>query len=113
MVDNKKLQFTVAVDISYIDKEMQKWIYEYIKDNGFIKPNQIAVLRKRLEDENVGHNYMISIFNNCLAPKRKVRKVTLPEKKLKNYFPPDYTQEQMEEIIVSLLEEWKKELQTE
>ena len=113
MVDNKKLQFTVAVDISYIDKEMQKWIYEYIKDNGFIKPNQIAVLRKRLEDENVGHNYMISIFNNCLAPKRKVRKVTLPEKKLKNYFPPDYTQEQMEEIIVSLLEEWKKEWQTE
>lgn len=63
MVDNKKLQFTVAVDISYIDKEMQKWIYEYIKDNGFITPNQIAVLRKRLEDENVGHNYMISIFN--------------------------------------------------
>ena len=61
MVDNKKLQFTVAVDISYIDKEMQKWIYEYIKDNGFIKPNQIAVLRKRLEDENIGHNYMISI----------------------------------------------------
>ena len=56
---------------------------------------------------------MISIFNNCLAPKRKVRKVTLPEKKLKNYFPPDYTQEQMEEIIVSLLEEWKNELQTE
>lgn len=113
MVDNKKLQFTVAVDISYIDKEMQKWIYEYIRDNGFIKPNQIAVLRKRLEDENVGHNYMISIFNNCIAPKRKMRKVTLPEKKLKNYFPPDYTQEQMEEIIVSLLEEWKKELQTE
>lgn len=113
MVDNKKLQFTVAVDISYIDKEMQKWIYEYIKDNGFIKPNQIAVLRKRLEDENVGHNYMISIFNNCIAPKRKARKVTLAEKKLKNYFPPDYTQEQMEEIIVSLLEEWKKELQTE
>ena len=113
MVDNKKLQFTVAVDISYIDKEMQKWIYEYIKDNGFIKPNQIAVLRKRLEDENVGHNYMISIFNNCIAPKRKARKDTLPEKKLKNYFPPDYTQEQMEEIIVSLLEEWKKELQTE
>ena len=113
MVDNKKLQFTVAVDISYIDKEMQKWIYEYIRDNGFIKPNQIAVLRKRLEDENVGHNYMISIFNNCIAPKRKMRKVTLPEKKLKNYFPPDYTQEQMEKIIVSLLEEWKKELQTE
>ena len=31
MVDNKKLTFTVGVDISYIDKEIQKWIYEYIK----------------------------------------------------------------------------------
>ncbi len=113
MVDEKKLQFTVAVEISYIDKEMQKWVYEYIRDNGFIKPNQIAVLRKRMEDENVGHNYMISIFNNCIAPKKRERKVTLSERKLKNYFPPDYTQEQVEEIIVSLLEEWRKELQIE
>lgn len=108
MVDNKKLQFTVAVDISYIDKEMQKWIYEYIRDNGFIKPNQIAVLRKRMEDENIGHSYMISILNNCIAPKKN-RKVTLSEKKLKNYFPPEYSHEQMEEVIVALLEQWKKE----
>ena len=108
MVDNKKIQFTVAVDISYIDKEMQKWIYEYIRDNGFIKPNQIAVLRKRMDDENVGHSYMISILNNCITPKKN-RKVTLPEKKLKHYFSPEYSQEQMEEIIVALLEKWKKE----
>lgn len=108
MVDNKKIQFTVAVDISYIDKEMQKWIYEYIRDNGFIKPNQIAVLRKRMEDENIGHSYMISILNNCITPKKN-RKVTLPEKKLKHYFSPEYSQEQMEEIIVALLEKWKKE----
>lgn len=108
MVDNKKIQFTVAVDISYIDKEMQKWIYEYIRDNGFIKPNQIAVLRKRMEDENVGHSYMISILNNCITPKKN-RKVTLPEKKLKHYFSPEYSQEQMDEIIVALLEKWKKE----
>lgn len=108
MVDNKKIQFTVAVDISYIDKEMQKWIYEYIRDNGFIKANQIATLRKRLEDENIGHSYMISILNNCITP-QKNRKVTLLEKKLKNYFPPEYSQKQMEEIIVALLEQWKKE----
>lgn len=104
MVDEKKLQFTVAVEISYIDKEMQKWVYEYIRDNGFIKPNQIAVLRKQLEEENAGHNYMISISNNCIALKKRERKVTLPERKLKKYFPPDYTQEQVENIIVSLLE---------
>ena len=41
LVDKKKLQFTVAVDISYLDREIKKWIYEYIRDNGFIKPFQI------------------------------------------------------------------------
>ena len=44
LVDNKKLQFTVAVDISYIDKEVQEWIYEYMSDTGFIKPKQIVAL---------------------------------------------------------------------
>ena len=50
MVDNKKLTFTVGVDISYIDKEIQKWIYEYIKDTGFIKPQQITALRNQLNE---------------------------------------------------------------
>ena len=50
LVDKKKLQFTVAIDISYIDKEVQGWIYEYISDTGFIKPKQIAALRNQLND---------------------------------------------------------------
>ena len=50
LVDKKKLQFTVAIDISYIDKEVQEWIYEYIRDTGFIKPKQIAALRNQLND---------------------------------------------------------------
>lgn len=108
LVDNKKLQFTVAVDISYIDKEIQKWIYEYIRDNGFIKPNQITALRKQLETETVSQNFMISIFNNAIAPKKKNRKITLSEKKLTRYFPPEYSQEQMEKVIETLLEEWTK-----
>lgn len=64
LVDKKKLQFTVAVDISYLDREIQKWIYEYIRDNGFIKPGQISALRKHLETETITQNFMISIFNN-------------------------------------------------
>lgn len=108
LVDDKKLQFTVAVDISYIDKEIQKWIFEYIRDNGFIKPNQITALRKQLETETVSQNFMISIFNNAIAPKKTNRKITLSEKKLTRYFPPEYSQEQMEKIIETLLEEWTK-----
>lgn len=108
LVDNKKLQFTVGVDISYIDKVIQKWIYEYIRDNGFIKPNQIIALRKQLETETISQNFMISIFNNAIAPKKTNRKITLSEKKLTRYFPPEYSQEQMEKVIETLLEEWTK-----
>ena len=109
LVDRKKIQFTVAVDISYIDKQIQKWIYEYIRDNGFIKQNQIMALRKQLETEPVSQSFMISIFNNAIAPKVQNRKVTLSEKKLTKYFPPNYSQEQMEDIIVTLLEKWRNE----
>lgn len=63
LVDNKKLQFTVAVDISYIDKEVQEWIYEYISDTGFIKPKQIASLRNQLNDGPINQIQMLSIFN--------------------------------------------------
>lgn len=109
LVDKKKLQFTVAVDISYLDREIQKWIYEYIRDNGFIKPGQISALRKHLETETISQNFMISIFNNCIDPKTQNRKVTISEKKLTKYFPLEYSEEQMERIIVSLLEKWKTE----
>lgn len=34
-VDIKKLPIAMVVDISYLDKQIQQWVYEYIKDNGF------------------------------------------------------------------------------
>lgn len=65
LVDKKRLNFTIAVDISYIPQDVQKWIYEYICDNGFIKPNQIAALRKYLGQRTVTQSLMISILNRC------------------------------------------------
>lgn len=109
LVDIKKLQFTVAVDISYIDKEIQKWIYEYIRDTGFIKPNQIVALRSQLEDAPVNQIGMLSIFNNCMAIKKSPRSITFSEKKLTKYFPPNYSAEDMEQVIESLLENWMQE----
>ena len=109
MVDAKKLNFTIAVDISYIDKEMQKWIYEYIRDTGFIKPKQITALRKQLEEGTVNQGFMISIFNSCIAVKAPERKVVLSGKKLTKYFPEDYSETDMEKVIEALLEQWKRE----
>lgn len=109
MVDAKKLNFTIAVDISYIDKEMQKWIYEYIRDTGFIKPKQITALRKQLEEGPVNQGFMISIFNICIVVKAPERKVVLSGKKLTKYFPEDYSETDMEKVIEALLEQWKRE----
>ena len=109
MVDTKKLNFTIAVDISYIDKERQKWIYEYIRDTGFIKPKQITALRKQLEEGPVNQGFMISIFNSCIAVKAPERKVVLSGKKLTKYFPEDYSETDMEKVIEALLEQWKRE----
>ena len=109
LVDNKKLQFTVAVDISYIDKEVQGWIYEYICDTGFIKPKQIAALRNQLNDGPINQIQMLSIFNNCVMVKKVSRSLTFSEKKLTKYFPDDYTAKDMEQVIESLLEKWMQE----
>ena len=109
LVDKKRLNFTIAVDISYIPQDVQKWIYEYICDNGFIKPNQIAALKNYLGQGPVPQSLMISILNSHIQVKAPARKVTLNEKKLTKYFPKNYTSEDMEKVIESLLEKWKQE----
>lgn len=108
MVDNKRLNFTIAVDISYIDKQVQAWIYEYICDNGFIKPNQISNLRQHLGQGNMTQQLMISILNSSIPMKASAKKVTFNERRLAKYFPAHYSSADMESVIVKLLEEWKK-----
>lgn len=109
MVDRKKLQFTVAVDISYIDPVVQQWLYEYIRENGFIKPAQVIALRKYLQIEKVNQQRMIMILNENMPGSTSInRKITFSEDKLSKYFPPFYSQLDMENIMIELLEEWKK-----
>ena len=110
MVDRKRLNFTTAVEISYIDKQTQQWLYEYIRENGFIKPNQISALRKYIDQENTVMNQqlLISILNSVIPIKAPAKKVTFTEQKLLKYFPADYSSKEMEQVIISLLEGWKK-----
>ena len=105
-LNNKK---QVVFDTTYIDKEVQDWIYEYISDTGFIKPKQIATLRNQLNDGPINQIQMLSIFNNCVMAKKVSRSLTFSEKKLTKYFPDDYTAKDMEQVIESLLEKWTQE----
>ncbi|MBR0341679.1 MAG: ParB/RepB/Spo0J family partition protein [Oscillospiraceae bacterium] len=115
MVDRKRLNFTIAVDISYIDKQVQKWLYEYIRENGFIKPNQITALRKYISQNEtiMTQQLMISILNSVIPVKAPARKVTFNESKLLKYFPADYSTKEMEQVIFSLLDQWKKDKEAE
>ena len=108
MVDEKRLGFTIAVDISYISQDIQKWLYEYIRDNGVIKSEQVARLRQHLEQNTINQMEMIQLLNSSLKGRMPTKKVTLSEKKLQKYFPPHYSTSEMEGVIVTLLEEWKQ-----
>ena len=108
LVDNKRLQFMCAVEISYFDKQIQKWLCEYIHENGVIKPEQIARLKESVHQMSISQMDMICILNGEINTKVS-KKVTIPEKKLMKFFPPHYTEKQMEDVIYRLLEQWSKE----
>ena len=106
-VDQKRLQFTVAVEISYIDKEVQKWLYEYIKDNGMVRPNQVVLIRAQMTTGAITQAKMISMLNNSQPGKGPATKLTFSEKKLREFFPAHYTSTQMRDVIEDLLSDWK------
>ena len=107
LVDAKRLNFTVAVDVSYIDKEIQGWLNEYIHDNGPVKANQIAALREAIATGPMTQMKMIMILNDTQPGKKPSGKLTIPDKKLREYFPKEYSIDEMRSVIFALLDQWK------
>ena len=107
LVDAKRLNFTVAVDISYIDKEIQGWLNEYIHDNGPVKANQIAALREAIATGPMTQMKMIMILNDTQPGKKTSGKFTIADKKLRAYFPKEYSTDEMRSVIFALLDQWK------
>ena len=112
-VDQKRIQFTVAVEISYIEQEIQKWLFEYIKDNGAVKLNQITLLRTQLQTGAITQAKMITLLNGSQPGKAPSSKLTFTEKKLREYFPANYSTSEMRGVIEELLQEWKQRQDTE
>jgi ParB family chromosome partitioning protein len=113
MVDQGKLAVFVAVDISYLNKKYQQWIYEYIHENGMIKQEQLMDLRKYRDDDSLTQEQMIDILIQGRATPQTRKKITITERKLNKFFPAYYTQPEIERIIVGLLEQWKQEHESE
>ncbi len=105
MVDDKKLAFNPAVELSYLEEKWQKRLWEQIEKFGTVPSLEQAKQLKQLSQEGKLDDGEIA---KIMAGGRSLSKqVTLKSGRLKQYFPEDYTQKQMEEVIFSLLEEWK------
>ncbi len=108
-IDQKKITITVGVDLSYLDEQIQKWVYEYYKDNGFLKPAQVEALKNYPNLSNATQQSVISIMNDALPKKSVSAKITFSEKKLDKYFPSHFSSKDRENIIIQLLEKWSDE----
>lgn len=107
MADDRKLPFNPAVELSYLTKEEQGQLLELMKNLSSVPSlEQAKRLKKYSQDGKLGRDVMDAILTEENPPPAKV---TLKSGRLKQYFPQSYTREQMEEVIFSLLEVWKKD----
>jgi len=116
LVDSKVLALATGVEISFLDEKVQGYLYEYMKENGACKTYQIFALREYLkENEDITRLETIRILNENLPrdESNRFQRIELTKPKLLEYFPPFYTKPQMENVIFSLLEQWKKENEKE
>lgn len=105
MVDDKKLAFNPAVELSYLTREEQGILMEIMGDLR-VSPSleQAKRLKKCSQEGRLDKDTMEAILTEQRpAPVQ----VTLKNDRLKQYFPKTYTAKQMEEVIFSLLETWK------
>ena len=106
LVDQEKFPLRPAVEVSYLTQDEQELLYDVIENESFGPPSieQAKKLRKYGERIDLTTSLIIDILSD---EKPTPVKITLKKKCLNQYFPKDYTQDQMEEVIFSLLESWK------
>ena len=109
MVDTKYLALAMAVEISYLNKNVQQWLYEYIKENGMIKQEQVMELRQYRKDKDMTQEQLINLLIQTRSTPAKRKKIIITERKLNKFFPAYYSQTEIERVIVKLLEQWKTE----
>ncbi len=107
MVDEKKLLFNPAVEVSYLTKEEQKTLLEQMEKLEIVPSLEQA---KRLKKYSKEGKLSVDVIEAIITEERPMPvQVTLKKERLRKYFPQSYTQKQMEEVIFSLLETWKTE----
>ena len=107
MVDSKKLGFSQGVDISFLTEEAQQWVQAVIEEQGC---SVSMVQSGKLKEYGKSGELTLAMVKLILSEEKpKERKITIKSDKIGEYFSDSYSNEEIENIIISLLDKWKEE----
>ena len=110
MVDEKKIAFNPAVELSYLDESQQRDFLEAMNDTQNAPSLSQAQQLKRLAQE--GHfSYDVAFAVMGEEKKDELDKVVIKNDTLRKYFPRSFTPKQMEDTIIKLLDQWQRKQQ--
>ena len=110
MVDEHKVAFNPAVELSYLTPEEQVALLDAMdSEQSTPSLSQAQRLKKFSQEGRLSEDVMRAILSEEKKP--EVGKITLSSDKLRRYFPKSYTPQQMEQTIFRLLEQWQRRRQ--
>ena len=106
MVDEKKISFNPAVELSYLDEKQQQDFLEAMDASQNAPSLSQAIRIKKLAQQGeFDYDAVYNIMNE--EKKSELDTVTIKNETLRKYFPRNYTPRQMENIIIKLLDQWQ------
>ena len=110
MVDEKKISFNPAVELSYLDESQQRDFLEAMEDTQNAPSlSQAQQLKKMAQQGEFGYEKAFDVMGQEKRSEKDT--VTIKNETLRKYFPRSYTPKQMEEKIIQLLDAWQKKQQ--
>ena len=110
MVDEKKIAFNPAVELSYLDEAQQRDFLEAMNDTQNAPSlSQAQRLKKLAQDGHFSYDVAFAVMGE--EKKDELDKVVIKNDTLRKYFPRSYTPKQMEDTIIKLLEQWQRKQQ--
>ena len=110
MVDEKKIAFNPAVELSYLDESQQRAFLEAMNDTQNAPSlSQAQQLKKMAQQGEFSYEKAFDVMGQ--EKKSEKDTVTIKNETLRKYFPRSYTPKQMEEKIIQLLDAWQKKQQ--
>ncbi|MCR5598231.1 MAG: ParB/RepB/Spo0J family partition protein [Lachnospiraceae bacterium] len=105
MVDRKKIQLVSGVEVSFLKENEQEWVFGCLQQSGAgITPAQAVKLREYSKDKELTKAMVELILSD---DKPRARRFVMKADRISEYFPEEMTDEEIEETIYQLLEEWK------